>query len=62
MTLTDYAGLAGLFAAAVLALWMLLGAPDLTHTAPTHLARHRGTPTLRLPKPTHPVRATRTSK
>ena len=51
MSLTDYAGLAGLFAAALLALWMLRGA------RPT--PRHRGTTTLRLPKPTHPERATR---
>jgi hypothetical protein len=60
MTLTDYAGLAGLFTAALLALWMVLGAPDLTHTP--RVARHRGTPTLRLPKTNRPERAARGSK
>ncbi|GAA0574521.1 hypothetical protein [Kribbella sandramycini] len=40
MSLTDYAGLAGLITAAALALWMLLGAPDLR---PTPTARHRRT-------------------
>jgi hypothetical protein len=54
MSLTDYAGIAGLIAAALLALWMLRGA----RTQPP-AARHRGTPTLRLPKPTNPERATR---
>ncbi|WP_433164075.1 hypothetical protein [Kribbella sp. CA-247076] len=54
MSLTDYAGVAGLIAAAVLALWMLRGPRA---QAPT--ARHRGHPALRLPKPTHPERAAR---
>ncbi|MFC9687005.1 hypothetical protein ACFTSF_00575 [Kribbella sp. NPDC056951] len=39
MSLTDLAGIAGLISAALLALWMLLGAPDLRPTAPT--GRHR---------------------
>ncbi|MEI8406982.1 MULTISPECIES: hypothetical protein [unclassified Kribbella] len=54
MSLTDYAGIAGLIAAALLALWMLRAARTQPPTP-----RHRGTPTLRLPKPTHPERATR---
>ncbi|WP_405063191.1 hypothetical protein OG474_16580 [Kribbella sp. NBC_01505] len=39
MSLTDLAGIAGLISAALLALWMLLGAPNL-RPAP-HSARHR---------------------
>ena len=54
MSLTDYAGIAGLIAAALLAFWMLRGART---QAPA--ARHRGNPALRLPKPTHPERAAR---
>lgn len=54
MSLTDYAGIAGLIAAALLAFWMLRGA----RTQPP-AARHRGNPTLRLPKSTHPERAAR---
>ena len=54
MTLTDYAGFAGLIAAAFLALWMLRG-PRPQSPIP----RHRGTPTLRLPRPAHPERAAR---
>lgn len=55
MTLTDYAGIAGLIAAALLALWMLRGARP--QQAPT--GRHRGNATLRLPKSTRPERASR---
>ncbi|MEV0796449.1 hypothetical protein AB0I34_02100 [Kribbella sp. NPDC050281] len=44
MSLTDYAGIAGLVAAAVLALWMVLGARSVTN------ARHRGTPKPGLPR------------
>jgi len=54
MSLTDYAGIAGLIAAALLALWMLRGA----RTQPSS-GRHRGNPALRLPKSTHPERAAR---
>jgi hypothetical protein len=39
MSLTDLAGIAGLLSAALLALWMLLGAPNLRPTAQT--GRHR---------------------
>jgi hypothetical protein len=55
MSLTDYAGIAGLIAAALLAVWMLRGARP--QQAPT--GRHRGNPTLRLPKSTRPERASR---
>jgi hypothetical protein len=50
MTVTDYVGVAGLVAAALLALWMLLGATSPFHrgnstpTTPTP-PRHRGAPT-----------------
>jgi hypothetical protein len=55
MSLTDYAGIAGLIAAALLALWMLRGArPQQTPTG-----RHRGNPALRLPRSTRPERASR---
>ncbi|MFF1818957.1 hypothetical protein ACFVWG_16780 [Kribbella sp. NPDC058245] len=39
MSLTDLAGIAGLISAALLALWMLLGAPNLRPTPQT--GRHR---------------------
>jgi hypothetical protein len=55
MSVTDYAGIAGLIAAALLALWMLRGARP--QQAPT--GRHRGNPTLRIPKATRPGRASR---
>jgi hypothetical protein len=57
MTWTDYAGLAGLLAAAAVAAWMLLGAGhtsphrgDPRHSAPLtpRPARHRATPAGRL--------------
>ena len=54
MSLTDYAGIAGLIAAALLALWMLRGARTQTPAG-----RHRGNPALRLPKATNPERAAR---
>ncbi|WP_165949101.1 hypothetical protein [Kribbella turkmenica] len=54
MSLTDYAGVAGLLAAAVLAFWMLRGP-----RAHAPAARHRGNPALRLPRPSHPERASR---
>jgi hypothetical protein len=54
MSLTDYAGIAGLFAAAAVAIWMLRSA-----ATPTPTGRHRGVPTLRLPRPSHPERASR---
>ena len=54
MSLTDYAGVAGLIAAALLALWMFRGARTQPPTG-----RHRGNPALRLPKPTSPERAAR---
>ncbi|ADB29195.1 hypothetical protein Kfla_0066 [Kribbella flavida DSM 17836] len=53
MTVTDFAGILGLVAAALLALWMLLGASttphrgDPRHSAPTtdpRPARHRADP------------------
>ncbi|NUR96392.1 MAG: hypothetical protein HOV67_14175, partial [Kribbellaceae bacterium] len=49
MTMTDYAGIAGLIAAAAVALWMLR---NHRTTTTTRTGRHRGTPTLRLPRPT----------
>lgn len=52
MSFTDYAGIAGLIAAAAVTIWMLRN-----HRADTPTARHRGAPTLRLPRPTHPERA-----
>jgi hypothetical protein len=52
MSLTDYAGITGLIAAAAVAIWMLHN-----HRATTPTPKHRGTPTLRLPRPTHPERA-----
>jgi hypothetical protein len=52
MSLTDYAGIAGLIAAAAVAFWMLRNHRTI---APT--ARHRGAPTRRLPRPTHAERA-----
>jgi hypothetical protein len=52
MNMTDYAGIAGLIAAAAVAIWMLRN-----HRAVSPTARHRGSPTLRLPRPTHPERA-----
>lgn len=55
MSLTDYAGIAGLIAAAAVALWMLRN----HHATPTHTGKHRGSPTLRLPRPTHPERSRR---
>lgn len=57
MSLTDYAGIAGLLAAAAVAIWMLRSA-----TAPTPTGKHRGSPTLRLPRPTHPERASRADR
>ncbi|TDO67265.1 hypothetical protein EV651_103173 [Kribbella sp. VKM Ac-2571] len=55
MSLTDYAGVAGLIAATAVAIWMLR---NHRTTAPTaRPARHRGSPALRLPRPTHPERA-----
>ena len=53
MSMTDYAGIAGLIAAAAVALWMLRNHRATT----THPGKHRGAPTLRLPRPTHPERA-----
>jgi hypothetical protein len=55
MSVTDYAGIAGLIAAALLALWMLRGARPQQSPA----GRHRGNPTLRLPKSARPERASR---
>jgi hypothetical protein len=52
MSLTDFAGIAGLIAAAAVAIWMLRNHRTI---APT--ARHRGAPTRRLPRPTHAERA-----
>jgi hypothetical protein len=52
MSMTDYAGIAGLVAAAAVAIWMLRNHRTI---APT--ARHRGAPSLRLPRQTHPERA-----
>ncbi|NIK55388.1 hypothetical protein BJY22_001105 [Kribbella shirazensis] len=52
MSLTDYAGIAGLITAAAVALWMLRN-----HRTVASTARHRGSPTLRLPRPAHPERA-----
>ena len=51
MSFTDYAGVAGLIAATAVAIWMLRNHRTI---APT--ARHRGAPTLRLPRPTRPER------
>ncbi|MGW1343578.1 hypothetical protein ACWCOV_21200 [Kribbella sp. NPDC002412] len=56
MSLTDYAGVAGLIAAVLLALWMLRGAARASQ-APA--GRHRGNPALRIPKPSNPERARR---
>ena len=53
MSLTDYAGIAGLIAAAAVAIWMLRNHRTINTTS----ARHRGAPTLRLPRPAHPERA-----
>jgi hypothetical protein len=55
MSLTDYAGIAGLVAAAAVAIWMLRNHRTVAPT--TRTGRHRGSPTLRLPRPTHPERA-----
>ena len=56
MSMTDYAGIAGLIAAAAVAIWMLRNHRAVaTPTART--GKHRGTPTLRLPRPAHPERA-----
>jgi hypothetical protein len=52
MSLTDYAGIAGLIAAAAVAIWMLRN-----HNTVAPTARHRGSPSLRLPRPAHPERA-----
>ncbi|HEY3556371.1 MAG TPA: hypothetical protein VGL05_02850 [Kribbella sp.] len=52
MSMTDYAGIAGLIVAAAVAIWMLRN-----HRTTATPARHRGAPTLRLPRPTHPERA-----
>jgi hypothetical protein len=52
MNMTDYAGIAGLIAAAAVAIWMLRN-----HRATSPTARHRGAPTLRLPRAAHPERA-----
>ena len=57
MSMTDYAGIAGLIAAAAVAIWMLRN-----HRAvptPARAGRHRGSPTLRLPRPAHPERSRR---
>ncbi|MEV5960774.1 hypothetical protein AB0L70_03370 [Kribbella sp. NPDC051952] len=54
MSLTDYAGIAGLFAAAAVAIWMLLS----PHT-PAPTGRHRAAPALRLPRPHHSDRGAR---
>ncbi|TDW18233.1 hypothetical protein EV650_4817 [Kribbella kalugense] len=54
MSMTDYAGIAGLIAAAAVAIWMLRNHRTIT---PTQTARHRGAPSLRLPRQTHPERA-----
>ncbi|WP_133798478.1 hypothetical protein [Kribbella caucasensis] len=66
MTVTDYVGIAGLVAAALLALWMLLGATSPFHrgnstpTTPTP-PRHRGAPTgnllHRILRRPHPIPA-----
>ncbi|WP_427887236.1 hypothetical protein ACQHIV_30125 [Kribbella sp. GL6] len=55
MSMTDYAGIAGLIAAAAVAIWMLRNHRTAPATART--GKHRGAPTLRLPRPTHPERA-----
>ncbi len=55
MSLTDYAGIAGLIAAAAVAIWMLRNHRTVAPNA--RAARHRGAPTLRLPRPTRPERA-----
>lgn len=52
MSLTDYAGIAGLIAAAAVAIWMLRN-----HRTVAPTAKHRGAPTVRLPRATHPTRA-----
>jgi hypothetical protein len=52
MSVTDYAGIAGLIAATAVAIWMLRN-----HHTVSPTARHRGSPSLRLPRPTHPERA-----
>jgi hypothetical protein len=52
MSMTDYAGIAGLIVAAAVAIWMLR-----THRPVAPTARHRGAPSLRLPRSTHPERA-----
>ena len=57
MSLTDYAGIAGLIAAVLLALWMIRGAAN--PTVANRSARHRGTPSLRIPKASRPERASR---
>lgn len=55
MSMTDYAGIAGLIAAAAVAIWMLRNHRTVATTART--GKHRGSPTLRLPRPAHPERA-----
>lgn len=57
MSLTDIAGITGLIAAALLGLWMLLGARTQSPAART--ARHRGNPSLRLSRAVRPGRAAR---
>ena len=54
MSMTDYAGIAGLIAAAAVAIWMLR---NHRAAATARTGRHRGSPTLRLPRPAHPERA-----
>ncbi|GAA2833990.1 hypothetical protein GCM10010522_60360 [Kribbella solani] len=62
MSVTDYAGIAGLIAAAAVAIWMLRNHRTIARTVAPN-ARHRGSPTLRLPRQTHPERASsRSSK
>ncbi|GAA3078819.1 hypothetical protein JOF29_005012 [Kribbella aluminosa] len=55
MTMTDYAGIAGLIAAAAVAIWMLRNHRTVAATARS--GKHRGSPTLRLPRSAHPERA-----
>lgn len=57
MSLTDYAGIAGLIAAAGVGVWMLRNG-----RTPSAAGRHRGSPTLRLPRPSHPERASRADR
>jgi hypothetical protein len=55
MSLTDLAGVAGLIAAAAVAIWMLRNHRTVAPNA--RAKRHRGAPTLRLPRPARPERA-----